>query len=82
MIPFSFPHVHRFVNQYEAILNCQATCESKNCIYVLTCPCGQFDFIGESKVSFAETMICNSYDDNIYTLISFYLFLFSTSRRR
>jgi hypothetical protein len=77
-IQFSLPHIHRFVNQYEAILNCPAvcccccvksytlflglpppffqTCESQNCIYVLTCPCEQFDFIGESKVSFAETL--------------------------
>ena len=23
-IPFSLPHIHRFVNQYEAILNCPA----------------------------------------------------------
>ena len=23
-VPFSFPHIHRFVNQYEAILNCPA----------------------------------------------------------
>jgi hypothetical protein len=23
-IPFSIPHIHRFVNQYEAILNCPA----------------------------------------------------------
>lgn len=24
VIPFSIPHIHRFVNQYEAILNCPA----------------------------------------------------------
>lgn len=24
VIPFSYPHIHRFVNQYEAILNCPA----------------------------------------------------------
>jgi len=25
-IQFSLPHIHRFVNQYEAILNCPAVC--------------------------------------------------------
>lgn len=73
-IPFLTPHIHRFVNQYEAILNCPAvrtlivgsysflfqflleTCQTENCIYVLTCPCGQFDFVGLSKLPFAETL--------------------------
>ena len=40
---------HRFVNGYETILNCPATCSSTNIIYALTCPCGQYDFIGESS---------------------------------
>ncbi|CAF1348935.1 unnamed protein product [Rotaria sordida] len=40
---------HRFVNGYESILNCPATCDTKNYIYVLTCVCGQFEFISETK---------------------------------
>ncbi|CAF1465715.1 unnamed protein product [Adineta steineri] len=64
-IQFSTPHIHRFVNQYEAILNCPATCESNNCIYVLTCPCGQVDFIGSTKEqSFAEIMALHREEGN------------------
>ena len=44
---------HRFVNGYESILNCPATCSTQNIIYVLTCPCGQYDYIGESSQSLA-----------------------------
>ncbi|CAF4283528.1 unnamed protein product, partial [Rotaria sordida] len=40
---------HRFVNGYESILNCPATCDTKNYIYVLTCVCGQFEFISDTK---------------------------------
>ncbi|CAF1399429.1 unnamed protein product [Adineta steineri] len=64
-IQFSTPHIHRFVNQYEAILNCPATCESNNCIYVLTCPCGQVDFIGSTKEqSFTEIMAFHREEGN------------------
>jgi hypothetical protein len=39
---------HRFVNGYEAILNAPAICSTSNIIYVLTCPCEQYDYIGET----------------------------------
>ncbi|CAF2085893.1 unnamed protein product [Rotaria magnacalcarata] len=44
---------HRFINGYESILNCPATCTTKNLIYVLTCLCGQYDYISETKYMLA-----------------------------
>ena len=41
---------YRFVNGYESILNCPATCTAQNIIYVLTCLCGQFNYIGQNKI--------------------------------
>ena len=43
---FSAGHRHRFVNGYEVILNGSASCHTRNIIYVLTCPCGQVDYVG------------------------------------
>ena len=79
VVPFSIPHVHHFVNGYEAILNCPAvrsiilftstdllashilqSCETTDCIYVLTCPCGKFDYIGQTVSSFATALACES----------------------
>ncbi|CAF4322174.1 unnamed protein product, partial [Adineta steineri] len=40
VVIFSSAQKHRFVNGYEAILNCPASCTTKNIIYALTCPCG------------------------------------------
>ena len=42
---------HTFVNGYRSILNCPATCTTRNIIYVLTCPCKQFDYVGETSLS-------------------------------
>ncbi|CAF2889417.1 unnamed protein product [Rotaria sp. Silwood2] len=42
---------HIFVNGYRTILNCPATCTTQNIIYVLTCPCKKFDYIGETSLS-------------------------------
>ncbi|CAF1450870.1 unnamed protein product [Adineta steineri] len=64
VIPFSIPHIHHFVNDYEAILNCPATCETTNCIYVLTCPCGKFDYVGQSKLPFATTLATHQEEGN------------------
>ncbi|CAF2264907.1 unnamed protein product [Rotaria magnacalcarata] len=50
MIEFSTSgHKHRFVNGYEAILNCPANCRTSNIIYVLTCTCGEYDYIGSTQ---------------------------------
>ncbi|CAF1506865.1 unnamed protein product, partial [Adineta steineri] len=47
---------HIFVNGYRSILNCPATCTTRNIIYVLTCPCKQFDYIGETSVSLPQRL--------------------------
>lgn len=48
-VPFNLFQKHRFVNGYESILNCPATCDTQSIIYVLTCPCGQYDYLGETR---------------------------------
>ncbi|UJR29610.1 hypothetical protein I4U23_017158 [Adineta vaga] len=48
-VQFNSYQKHRFVNGYESILNCPATCNTKNIIYTLTCHCGEYDFIGETS---------------------------------
>ncbi|CAM4836615.1 unnamed protein product [Rotaria magnacalcarata] len=47
---------HIFVNGYRSILNCPTTCTTRNIIYVLTCPCKQFDYIGETSVSLPQRL--------------------------
>ncbi|CAF4577533.1 unnamed protein product, partial [Rotaria socialis] len=44
---------------YRSILNCPTTCTTRNIIYVLTCPCKQFDYIGETSVSLPQRLTCN-----------------------
>ncbi|CAF1515540.1 unnamed protein product, partial [Rotaria sordida] len=41
-------------DRYESILNCPATCSTINIIYVLTCLCGQFDYINETTYRLAK----------------------------
>ena len=47
---------HTFVNGYESILNCPATCQTKNFIYVLTCLCGEVDYISETKYTLSSRL--------------------------
>ncbi|CAF4735352.1 unnamed protein product, partial [Rotaria sp. Silwood2] len=47
---------HIFVNGYRTILNCPATCTTQNIIYVLTCPCKKFDYIGETSLSLPQRL--------------------------
>ncbi|CAF1426785.1 unnamed protein product [Rotaria sordida] len=51
IIQFGPNQQHRFINGYRSILNCPATCTTNNIIYVLTCPCHQIDYIGETSLS-------------------------------
>ncbi|CAF0738305.1 unnamed protein product [Didymodactylos carnosus] len=53
----SSKQIHRFVNMYEAILNCDANCITSDIIYALTYPCGQCDFIGSTSMNFHERML-------------------------
>ncbi|CAF4219235.1 unnamed protein product, partial [Rotaria magnacalcarata] len=42
---------HRFVNGYTTYLNCPATCTTSNIVFVMTCPCGQYEFIDSTSAS-------------------------------
>ncbi|CAF1451534.1 unnamed protein product [Adineta steineri] len=56
VVQFSSAQKHRFVNGYEAILNCPTTCTRKNILYALTCPCGQYDYIGYTSLTLDEQL--------------------------
>lgn len=47
---------HQFVNGYQSILNAPVDCDTKNFIYVLTCICGNFDYICETKFSLSRRL--------------------------
>ena len=47
-VRFALEQPHRFVNGYQIYLNAHTTCRTTHFLYVLTCPCGQLDFIGSS----------------------------------
>jgi hypothetical protein len=55
-VQFHLCHRHRFVNGYESILNAPASCSTTNLIYVLTCPCGEYDYIGESSQTLGQRL--------------------------
>ncbi len=58
IIQFGPNQQHQFINKYRSILNCPATCHTQNIIYVLTCPCHQVDYIGETSLSLASRLSC------------------------
>ena len=47
---------HRFCNGYEAILNCSANCQTNNIIYVLTCICGEYDYISSTQYTLNDIL--------------------------
>ncbi|CAF2260387.1 unnamed protein product [Rotaria magnacalcarata] len=63
-VQFSINHMHRFLNKYDAILNCPATCDTNNIVYALTCPCGQFDFVGTTTKSFSQCFTYHQQESN------------------
>ena len=56
----------RFTNGYETILNCPASCPTCNVIYAMTCPCIEFEYIGETSQRLGDRLWCK------------YLFFFSS----
>jgi hypothetical protein len=58
IIQFGPNQQHRFINSYRSVLNCPATCNTRNIIYVLTCPCHRVDYIGETSLSLASRLSC------------------------
>lgn len=47
---------HCFLNGYETILNCSATCQTNGIIYVLTCVCGEYDYISSTQYGLADVL--------------------------
>ncbi|CAF1378446.1 unnamed protein product [Rotaria sordida] len=62
---FNRAEAHRFVNGYESILNCPVTCNTRNIIYVLTCLCGQYDYISETLYTLPKRL------ENHYQIANF-----------
>ncbi len=60
IIQFGPRQQHQFINNYRSILNCPATCSTRNIIYVLTCPCHRVDYIGETGLSLAGRLSCKN----------------------
>ncbi|CAF4052343.1 unnamed protein product [Adineta steineri] len=56
VVEFSQAHRHTFVNGYNAILNCSASCHTQNIIYTLTCPCGKVDYVGTTMQSLYDRL--------------------------
>lgn len=52
---------HQFPNNYCTILNCPTTCATRNIIYVLTCPCQQVHYIGETHMCLSQRLVCKKY---------------------
>jgi hypothetical protein len=59
----------RFINGYQTILNCPADCQTQNIIYVMTCPCGEFEYIGETSQRLADRLRCKFFIDNLEIII-------------
>ena len=57
-IRFGSNQKFRFMNDYETILNCPADCQTKNLIYVLTCPCNKAQYIGETSERLGDRLWC------------------------
>ncbi len=49
---------HRFVNGYQTILNCPADCQTRNIVYVMACPCGEYEYIGETGQRIGDRLKC------------------------
>ena len=58
IIHFNQNQKYRFHNGYQAILNCPANCQTQNILYVMTCPCGDYEYIGESSQRLWDRLWC------------------------
>lgn len=64
-------HRHRFLNNYETILNCSADCQTNNIVYALTCICGEYDYIDSTQYTLHDVL--EYHRQNINRLIIEYL---------
>ncbi|CAF1082458.1 unnamed protein product [Rotaria magnacalcarata] len=55
-IDFENSSQHRFVNGYTTYLNCPATCTTSNIVYVMTCPCGQYEFTDSTSATLVDAL--------------------------
>ncbi|CAF1439543.1 unnamed protein product [Rotaria sordida] len=56
IVEFNRAHKHTFINGYQSILNCSASCHIRNIIYSLICPCGEYDYIGVTTQSLHDRL--------------------------
>jgi len=76
IIQFGSNQQHQFINNYRSILNCPATCNTRNIIYVLTCPCHRVDYVGETSLSLANRLSCKQELEKTKGFIVEFLFSF------
>ena len=55
-VTFENSGIYQFLNGYKTILNAPGMCNTNGIIYVLKCPCGQFEYIGESSNNLLYTL--------------------------
>ena len=60
-IRFGPSQKYRFINGYQTILNCPADCNTRNIIYVMSCPCGEYEYIGETSQRVGDRLWCKSH---------------------
>jgi hypothetical protein len=67
------PHqtIH-FANGYQTILNCSANCQTRNLIYVMICPCRQFEYIGETSQRLGDRLWCKFSIDHHLNFVFFF----------
>ncbi|CAF1581354.1 unnamed protein product [Rotaria sordida] len=66
MIQFDSYMKHCFANQYQSILNGPATCQTMNIIYVFTCPCKKYEFIGSTSQGVVDVIHYYRRSLNVY----------------
>jgi hypothetical protein len=55
-VDFETNGMYHFLNGYETILNAPVICNTLGIIYVLKCPCGEYEYVGESGYSLQYTL--------------------------
>ena len=55
-VDFEYSGTYRFLNGYTTILNAPIMCNTSGIIYVFKCPCGQYEYVGESSNNIQYTI--------------------------
>ncbi|CAF2077940.1 unnamed protein product [Rotaria magnacalcarata] len=77
---------HRFVNGYTTYLNCPATCTTSNIVFVMTCPCGQYEFLDSTSGTLVDALrhhrlVCNQMIHSYLTGSALYHQMMTTSEQ-